>query len=150
MARILIADDDAEIRQMLVIALVEQGHEVAAVGEGLKVVAALGEVTPDLILLDVMMPNQDGYEVLEKLNDSGLRDLTRVLVLTAGGSEHDASRGFELGADAYATKPLDPDEVVRQVEGLLALSREELKASREREMDRSRLLSQLESILGEG
>ena len=64
--------------------------------------------------------------------------------------EQDASRAFELGADAYVTKPFDPVEVVGQVEGLLALSSAELRTSRERELDRSRLLSQLESILGEG
>ena len=150
MARILIADDDAEVRQSLVIALVERGHEVAAVLDGHKAIAALSDVTPDLILLDVTMPGKDGFLVLEELNGSGFRDLTRVLMLTTNGSEQDASRAFGLGADAYMTKPFDPLEVVRQVEGLLALSSEELKTSRERELDRSRLLSQLESILGEG
>jgi two-component system, OmpR family, response regulator MtrA len=150
MARILIADDDADIRQMLVVALVDRGHEVSAVRDGHRAVVALGEATPDLILLDVMMPGKNGFEVLDELNGSGLRDLTRVLMLTATGSEQDASQAFELGADAYVTKPFDPAEVVRQVEGLLALSSEELKTSRERELDRSRLLSQLESILGEG
>jgi DNA-binding response OmpR family regulator len=150
MARILIADDDVDIRQMLVIALVDRGHEVSAVLDGHSAVVALGEATPDLLLLDVTMPGKNGFEVLDDLNGSGLRDLTRVLMLTPTGSEQDASKAFELGADAYVTKPFDALEVVRQVEGLLALSSVELKASRERELDRSRLLSQLESILGEG
>jgi two-component system, OmpR family, response regulator MtrA len=150
MARILIADDDAEVRQGLVVALVDQGHEVAAVLDGHKAIAALCDVTPDLILLDVTMPGKDGFQVLEELNGSGFRDLTRVLMLTASGSEQDASKAFELGADAYVTKPFDPVEVVGQVERLMALSSEELRTSRERELDRSRLLSQLESILGEG
>jgi two-component system response regulator MtrA len=150
MARILIADDDAEVRQSLVIALVDRGHEIAAVPDGLRAIEALISVTPDLILLDVMMRVKDGFVVLEELNESGFRDLTRVLMLTSSGSEKDARRAFELGADAYVTKPFDPIEVVKQVEGLLALSSEELRASRERELDRSKLLSQLESILGEG
>jgi DNA-binding response OmpR family regulator len=150
MARILITDDDAELRQSLVIALVDRGHEVAAVPDGHKATLALTDVAPDLILLDVMMRGKDGFVVLEELNATGFRDLTRVLMLTSKGSEDDARRAFELGADAYVTKPFDPAEVVMQVEGLLALSSEELKTSRERELDRSRLLSQLESILGEG
>jgi len=150
MARILIADDDADVRQSLVIALVDRGHEVAAVPDGLRAIEALVGVTPDLILLDVMMRVKDGFVVLEELNESGFRDLTRVLMLTSSGSEKDARRAFELGADAYITKPFDPVEVVKQVESLLALSSEELRISRERELDRSNLLSQLESILGEG
>jgi two-component system, OmpR family, response regulator MtrA len=150
MARILIADDDAEVRQSLAIALVDRGHEVAAVLDGHKATVALTDVTPDLILLDVMMRGKDGFVVLEELNATGFRDLTRVLMLTSKGSEDDARRAFELGADAYVTKPFDPAEVVKQVEELLALSSEELRTSRERELDRSRLLSQLESILGEG
>jgi two-component system, OmpR family, response regulator MtrA len=150
MARILIADDDADVRQSLVIALVDRGHEVAAVRDGHRAIEALLGVTPDLILLDVTMSVKDGFVVLEELNESGFRDLTRVLMLASKGSEQDARRAFELGADAYVTKPFDSVEVVTQVERLLALSSEELKTSRERELDRSRLLSQLESILGEG
>jgi two-component system response regulator MtrA len=150
MARILIADDDAEVRQSLAIALVDRGHEVAAVLDGHKATASLTDVTHDLILLDVMMRGKDGFVVLEELNATGARDLTRVLMLTSKSSEDDARRAFELGADAYVTKPFDPAEVVKQVEELLALSSEELRISREKELDRSRLLSQLESILGEG
>jgi two-component system response regulator MtrA len=150
MARILIADDDADIRQVLVVALVDGGHEVAAARDGAVAVTMLTEGTPDLVVLDVMMPERDGFQVLDELTASGLRDLTRVIMLTANGSEQDASRVFELGADAYSTKPFDPDELIAQIEELLALSNEELKSRRERELDTSRLLSQLESILGDG
>ncbi|MGH2825636.1 MAG: response regulator transcription factor [Actinomycetota bacterium] len=151
MARILIADDDADVRQVLVVALVDRGHEVAAARDGAVAVRMLTEgTTPDLVVLDVMMPLRDGFQVLDELTNSGLRDLTRVIMLTANGSEHDASRIFELGADAYSTKPFDLDELIAQIEELLALSNEELKSRRERELDTSRLLSQLESILGDG
>ena len=134
MARILIADDDADVRQVLVVALVDRGHEVAAARDGAVAVRMLTEGTPDLVVLDVMMPHRDGFQVLDELNNS----------------EHDASRIFELGADAYSTKPFDLDELIAQIEELLALSNEELKSRRERELDTSRLLSQLESILGDG
>jgi len=150
MARILIADDDADIRQMLVVALVDSGHEVTAARDGVVAATMLKEAMPDLIVLDVMMPERDGFQVLDQLSASGLRDLTRVIMLTASGSERDASRAFELGADAYSTKPFDPQELVAQIEELLALSNEELKSRRERELDTSRLLSQLESLLGDG
>jgi DNA-binding response OmpR family regulator len=150
MARILIADDDADIRQMLVVALVDRGHEVAAARDGVVAATMLKEAMPDLMVLGVLMPERDGFNVLDELSASGLRDLTRVIMLTASGSERDASRAFELGADAYSTKPFDPDELVAQIEELLAMSNEELKSRRERELDTSRLLSQLESILEEG
>lgn len=149
MARILIADDDDEIRRMLVVSLVDHGHEIGAVQDGHQASAALAKSMPDLILLDALLPGRDGFELLEELNGSGRRERTRILMLTAGGSEQDATRAFELGADGYITKPLDPAELVVQVERMLALSSDELESSRERELERSRLLSQLESILGE-
>ena len=150
MARILIADDDADVRQVLVVALVDRGHEVAAARDGVVALRMLTKGTPDLVVLDVIMPHRDGFQVLDELTASGLRDLTRVIMLTVNGSEQDASRIFELGADAYSTKPFDSDELVAKIEELLALSIEELKSRRERELDTSRLLSQLESILGDG
>jgi len=149
MARILIADEDDEVRRMLVVSLVDHGHEIAAVPDGHRACAVLSEDLPDLILLDALLPGRDGFNVLEELNGSGRREGTRVLMLTARGSEQNATRAFELGADGYITKPLDPAELVVQVERMLALSSNELESSRERELDRSRLLSQLESILGD-
>lgn len=149
MARILIADDDSDIRHLLVYSLVDEGHEVSMAKDGLATLDALRPVLPDLLILDVMMPGKDGFEVLEEMNAAGARDTTRVLMLTAKSSDRDFERGLQLGADAYMTKPFDPDEIVRTVRDLLALTNEELRQRRDHELDKSRILSQLESIFGE-
>lgn len=149
MARILIAEDDPDIRQLVTHTLADEGHEIATAKDGTTALEMLIANPPDLLVLDLMMPGVDGYGVLKEMDECGLRESTKVLVLTAKGSERDWERGFELGADQYMTKPFDPDEVVGMVNELLALTKEELKAQREQELDKAHLLSQLESLFGE-
>jgi two-component system alkaline phosphatase synthesis response regulator PhoP len=108
------------------------------------------ESPPDLMLLDIMMPEMDGHDVLRALDERGVRGLTKILVLTAKGSERDWKLGYDLGADRYMTKPFDPEELLQTVNDMLTASNEELEAKREEEQDRANLLSQLESIFGEG
>ena len=150
MARILLAEADAAIRQALVFALVDRGHEVQAARDRHTALSQLGVAVPDLVVVGLTTPPDDGFEVLARLTEPGVGDLTRVIVLTATGSEQDVARAFELGADAHLAKPFDPGDLVAQVDELLALPNEELKSRRQRELDTSRLLSQLESILGDG
>jgi DNA-binding response OmpR family regulator len=149
MARILVADDDADIRQLVIYALADQGHEVSVAKDGLEAVEHIQESPPDLLILDVMMPELDGYQVLETLGEKGLLELTKVLVLTAKGSERDWKQGYDLGAHRYMTKPFDPDELLAEVSDVLNSTPEELAAKREQEQDRANLLSQLESIFGD-
>ena len=149
MARILVADDDADIRQLVIYAFADQGHEVSVAKDGQEAVAQVLESPPDLLILDIMMPELDGYQVLETLGEKGLLELTKVLVLTAKGSERDWKQGFDLGAHRYMTKPFDPEELVSTANELLSASQEELDARREQEQDRANLLSQLESIFGD-
>jgi DNA-binding response OmpR family regulator len=149
MARILVADDDADIRQLVTYALADQGHEVSVAKDGLEAVEHVQESPPDLLILDVMMPELDGYQVLETLGEKGLLELTKVLVLTAKGSERDWKQGFDLGAHRYMTKPFDPDELLAEVGDILTSTPEQLAAKREQEQDRANLLSQLESIFGD-
>ena len=150
MARILIADDDPDIRQLVIYALIDQGHEVSVAKDGKEAFDAVEQSPPDLMVLDIMMPEMDGYDVMRALNDKGIRGFTKILVLTAKGSERDWKLGYDLGADRYVTKPFDPDELVEIVTDMLSSSSEELAAKREEEQDRANLLSQLESIFGEG
>ena len=150
MARILIADDDPDIRQLVIYALIDQGHEVSVAKDGKEAFDAVESSPPDLMVLDIMMPEMDGYDVMRALNDKGIRGFTKILVLTAKGSERDWKLGYDLGADRYVTKPFDPDELVEIVTDMLSSSSEELEAKREEEQDRANLLSQLESIFGEG
>ena len=150
MARILIADDDPDIRQLVVYSLADEGHEVTIAKNGREAVDQVVESAPDLLVLDIMMPEMDGYGVMRELTEQGIRDTLKILVLTAKGSERDFKEGYDLGADRYQTKPFDPEELVETVRELLDSSPQELEAKREEEQDRANLLSQLESIFGDG
>ena len=149
MARILIADDDPDIRQLVIYALADQGHEVSVAKDGQEALDHVAQSPPDLMLLDIMMPEMDGYDVLRALDERGIRGFTKILVLTAKGSERDWKLGYDLGADRYMTKPFDPDELLETVGEMLNSTPEELEAKREQEQDRANLLSQLESIFGD-
>ncbi len=147
MAKVHIADDDPDIRQLLTYVLAEDGHEVRVSKDGRMAVEAMVMDPPEVLILDLMMPEMDGHAVLRDMNDYQVLDSTKVLVLTAKGSEHDRHLAFDLGADYYLTKPFEPGEMVEALGTMLELSKEELKVRREQ--DTAHLLSQLESILDE-
>lgn len=149
MARILIADDEADIRHLLTYTLADEGHEVSTVADGKAAIEAVAKEPPDLLVLDVMMPGLDGYGVLEQMQELDVKDAVKVLMLTAKGSDRDWKHGYDLGADRYMTKPFDPDEFLATAQEMLECSKEELEAKRQEEADRSSILSQLESIFGQ-
>ncbi|HWL65914.1 MAG TPA: response regulator [Actinomycetota bacterium] len=146
MARILIAEDNAEIRALVSSILAEEGHKVSVAQNGQQALDMMGEDAPDLLVLDIMMPQVDGYGVLKELRNTGLRDTVKILVLTAKTSESDWVRGYKLGADSYITKPFDIDELTNQVNELLSMTKDQLRLRREQELDKAQLLSRLESI----
>jgi DNA-binding response OmpR family regulator len=146
-ARILIAEDDADVRRLVALALEGEDHEVVTAADGMEALHAMAERLPDLLLLDVMMPNLDGYGVLDHMASSGIKDHVRVMMVTAKGSERDAKRGLERGCDAYMTKPFDVIELLEKVAEMCSMSMADLRAERLRELDKTRLLSQLESLL---
>ncbi|MEA2447286.1 MAG: two-component system, OmpR family, alkaline phosphatase synthesis response regulator PhoP [Actinomycetota bacterium] len=150
MARIHIADDEPDIRQLLTFLLAEEGHEVSVSVDGRAAVEKMLLKPPDLLVLDLMMPDMDGYVVLEEMMDYQTLGSTRVLILTAKGAEQDRQKGFELGADEYLVKPCDEGEFRASVANLLAQSKEELRLRREDLKDKARLLSQLESVVEQG
>ena len=147
MARILIAEDDADVRRLVALALEGEDHEVDVAEDGMEALKAMAERLPDLLLLDVMMPNLDGYGVLDHMASSGMKDHVRVMMVTAKGSERDAKRGLERGCDAYLTKPFDIVELLERVAEMCSMSMADLRAERMKELDKTRLLSQLESLL---
>ena len=147
MARILIAEDDMDVRRLVALALEGEGHEVETAEDGMEALKAMAEQLPDLLLLDVMMPNLDGYGVLDHMASSGIKELVRVMMVTAKGSERDAKRGLERGCDAYLTKPFDVVDLLEKVAEMCAMSMADLRAERMKELDKTRLLSQLESLL---
>jgi DNA-binding response OmpR family regulator len=111
--KILVCDDDDGIRGMLLAFLDGEGFEVASVPDGPSCLAAVEADPPDIVVLDVMMPGMDGYQVLEALrrDHSGL-DL-KVVMLTARTSDADIWHGWTSGVDYYISKPFDPEELIR-------------------------------------
>ena len=146
MARILIAEDNAEIRALVSSILVEEGHKVGVAQNGQQALDMMMEDAPDVLVLDIMMPQMDGYTVLKELKSSGIKDTMKIMLLTAKTSESDWVRGYKLGADSYLTKPFDTDELINGIEDLLDSTKEQLRMRREQELDKAQLLSRLESI----
>ena len=121
--RLLLVDDEDNLRSMLEAALRYEGFEVEAAASGrdaLDVVDAVGERGPDLIVLDVMMPDLDGFEVCRRLRNDGVR--TPVLFLTARDATDDKVRGLTLGGDDYLVKPFSLDELVARISAVLRRS----------------------------
>jgi DNA-binding response OmpR family regulator len=114
---ILVAEDQADIRDLLGMNLRSAGYEVTAVGDGLAALASQNEQASDLLILDLMMPGMDGLEVCKALRARGRS--TPILMLTAKSTELDRVLGLELGADDYLTKPFSLAELLARVKALL-------------------------------
>lgn len=146
MARILIVDDNADIRRLIGTILSSTDHELSYAEDGEKAVEVTKAKQPDLVILDVMMPKMDGFMVLKQMRVAGLRDATKVLLLTAKSSESDWVRGYKLGADSYLTKPFDPEELLSAVSELFNMTKDRLRERREEELHRAQMLSRLEAL----
>lgn len=149
MATILIAEDDPDIRRLLGKLLALDGHEVKDVADGQFAMESLRRSVPDLVILDIMMPRKDGLTVLKEMHVEGLREKTKVLVLTAKNSESDWLRGYRAGADGYVPKPFDPEELVQAIDEVLSMSPLDLERRREQELEKATLLTRLENLFGE-
>ena len=117
MKRILVAEDQTDIRNLLVLNLRGAGYEVDAVADGLAALASQSERPSDLLILDLMMPGLDGLELCKTLRARGQH--TPILMLTAKSTELDRVLGLELGADDYLTKPFSLAELMARVKALL-------------------------------
>jgi DNA-binding response OmpR family regulator len=119
MSRILVVEDDADIASLIVHYLAPAGHESEVVAIGSDALAAARRRTPDLVILDRMLPGLDGLEICRALRaDPGLSAVP-ILMLTARAEEVDRIAGFEIGADDYVTKPFSPKELVARIGALL-------------------------------
>jgi len=119
-ARLLVVDDEPNIRDLLAESLRFAGFEVVTASDGLEAVAAATRERPDLVVLDVMMPGIDGFEVVRRLRAEGTR--VPVLFLTARDDKADAITGLTVGGDDYVTKPFSLGEVVARIRALLRRS----------------------------
>ena len=117
--KVLIVDDEPNIVASLEYLMQKAGYEVAVARDGDEALAAVDAFRPDLVLLDVMMPKQSGYEVCQKMRDRpDLRGI-RIVMLSAKGREAEVSKGLSVGADAYVTKPFSNRELLAEVAALL-------------------------------
>ena len=117
MYRILIAEDDAELRALFTHVLMRNGYEVTGVDNGLKVLEALRSEYYDLIISDIMMPVMDGYEMVRTLREKGMT--LPVMMITAKDAFDDMRMGFSSGTDDYMVKPVNVNEMVLRVGALL-------------------------------
>lgn len=128
MARILVVEDNADLAFGLSTILEFEGHEIQVAKDGETGLAQARNPEVQLIILDLMLPEMGGYEVLRKLRMEGVR--TPVLILTARSQESDVVMGFDLGADDYVTKPFSTLELVARVRALLRRVRHDADSSR--------------------
>ncbi len=116
MSKILIVDDDPHIRELARVFLQQEGFDVYEAGDGVEALEKLESIKADMVILDLMMPNMDGWELCRQLR--AVYDFP-LLMLTAKGETSDKIRGFQLGTDDYLVKPFEPMELVMRVKALL-------------------------------
>jgi DNA-binding response OmpR family regulator len=118
LGRVLVVDDDEVIRRLIAVNLQLEGFAVATAVDGQDCLDKVTDIAPDVITLDVMMPRLDGWETAVQLRESPETAHIKVILITARAQEDDKIRGSTVGADAYLTKPFDPDEMIRVVREL--------------------------------
>jgi DNA-binding response OmpR family regulator len=117
--RVLIAEDEESILASLEFLMQRAGYETCVARDGPSALARIADFEPDLVLLDIMLPGRSGFEVCERIRRSPALAATRVVMLTARGSQGDEARGLAAGADAYVTKPFATQDLVARVKALL-------------------------------
>ena len=121
---ILVVDDDPDIARFVEVNLRSAGYDVAVAGDGEEALEKAGELRPDLVLLDVMMPRIDGFEVAQRLRKNPQTANTSIIMLTAKALSADKVTGLQSGADDYIIKPFDPIELLARVKGTLRRAKE--------------------------
>lgn len=116
---IFCVEDDRNIRELLVYTLETTGFSAKGLSDGKELWTAMKEEVPELILLDIMLPGEDGYEILRKLKSSSSTKEIPVIMVTAKEAEYDKVRGLEGGADDYVTKPFGMMEFIARVKAVL-------------------------------
>jgi DNA-binding response OmpR family regulator len=146
--KILIVDDDATMVNLLCTILEIDGFEANSALSGKEAFEILPNWLPDLVLLDIMMPEMDGFEVLARLRGSPTTKKVPIIMLTARTDDKDIFEGWKRGADEYVTKPFDPRQLVDTIRTVLSRSFEERIEERSHHIES--LLEILRSVDGDG
>ena len=117
--KVLIADDEPNIVVSLEFLMKQRGYEVRVAANGEDALRAVGEFGPDLILLDVMMPRMNGYDVCQKVRENPAWQHIRIIMLSAKGRDVEMNKGIAVGADAYVTKPFSTKDLIAKVDEML-------------------------------
>jgi two-component system alkaline phosphatase synthesis response regulator PhoP len=118
-AKILVVDDELNIQELIKFNLKSKGYDVLVAGDGIKALKLAKEEKPDLILLDLMIPGIDGYDVCNEIRKNNSISFIPIIMITAKGEEFDKVHGLELGADDYITKPFSVKELLARVKAVL-------------------------------
>jgi DNA-binding response OmpR family regulator len=118
--KVLIAEDEQSIRELIAYRLTQSGYTVMEASDGEEALRLAAADTPDIAVLDVMMPHLDGYQVTARLKEAPGTARVPVILLTARVQEADITQGFDAGADDYLRKPFNPDELVSRVRAVLS------------------------------
>jgi pilus assembly protein CpaE len=121
-AKILIVDDDLESVKLVGLMLERRGYEIAAARSGAQALEKAQSENPDLVILDIMMPDMEGYEVCRRLRANPITATLPIIMFTAKTTVNDKVAGFQAGADDYLTKPVHPEELASRVEAVLLRS----------------------------
>jgi DNA-binding response OmpR family regulator len=120
MARILIAEDEPDIRELVAFTLRFAGHEVTATSNGEEALLQAAQIIPDIIIMDVRMPKMTGYDACRAMKaDAALKDIP-VVFLSAKGQDAEIQTGLDVGAEEYLLKPFAPDQLSQRVKAILA------------------------------
>lgn len=119
-ARVLVADDDRDIRDLVMFKLQQAGHDVEAVDDGAAALEAIRRDPPALAILDVMMPQLSGMDVLRAVREDPDTHAVKIILLTARSRDADVDAGYVTGADDYVIKPFSPRELLHRVNALLS------------------------------
>ena len=149
MARVMVVEDERTVQVLMQDLLETWGHDVQAASSGDQAIALLSANEYDLIVLDIMLGGISGYDVLDEMSRLGVRERTRVVVVTGRATEWDYLLGWMRGADEYLPKPFDPVRLQKVLEEMLSSSPQDLAEKRREEMVRSHDMFNLESSFGE-
>ncbi|MBI4730471.1 MAG: response regulator [Acidobacteria bacterium] len=147
MASVLVVEDDAPVRSLIRIVLEGEGHGVREAAGGVAALDEVARAMPDVVLLDLMMPGMDGWRFLTELHERGLRERTRVIIVSARADSGSVARGRREGALAYLPKPFTPEALLRAVDEAMLEPPADLLRRRQRVGELVRLIRILEQTV---